>query len=50
MGNAYGSSAMSGGMLGWGIAGISLLLLLVIVWIIVGILLIIHLYRKVSKR
>jgi hypothetical protein len=44
------ASAAGAGMYGWGVVGVLLVIVLIIVWIIVGILLIIWLNRKLSVK
>lgn len=52
MGGSTGpcGTGLSGGMIGWMIGGMVLIGLLVIVWIIAGILLIVYLWRAISKK
>jgi hypothetical protein len=44
------ASAAGAGMYGWGVAGVLLVIVLIVVWIIVGILLIFWLNRKLSVK
>jgi uncharacterized membrane protein len=50
-GMMWGQGSVAGaGMYGWAAGGFVLVIILIIIWIIVGILLILNLYRKLSAK